>query len=180
MRGDVEAPLLPASRAEAAGGDAPCLSIGEPRLFLKKTAVIILASYAFIPLIAANQAGHLSAVAYGTVLVALHLFFIAVYAYRVQFRKLDADWRSLALRVIGLLACAWLLYVVAGHMPSSLGLLAVELLGLCAVHTLVLALLMVEVRFPPAGRPAEEAAPGGEGGSAGAGASGAGEGRPGC
>ena len=36
--------------------------------------------------------------------------------------------------------------MVAGHLPKTLGKLAVMLVGLCCVHSLILALLSVEVR----------------------------------
>ena len=128
----------------------------SPRLFLTKTAVIVVASYAFIPLIALHNAGRISAIAYASVLVALHVAFIVIYLYRVRWRELDGgDRRSIAARVLGLCACVYLLFLVAGHLADGLGLLAIELLGLCAVHTVILALLMTSVRLPNRG-PAED------------------------
>ena len=47
-------------------------------------------------------------------------------------------------RILGLLFCIGLLFLVAGQLQQKLGILALELLGLCAVHTLILALLMVK------------------------------------
>ena len=121
----------------------------SPRLFLTKTAVIVVASYAFIPLIALHNAGRISAIAYASILVALHVAFIVIYLYRVRWRELDGgDRRSIAARVLGLVACIYLLYLVADHLADGLGLLAIELLGLCVVHTVILALLMTVVRLP--------------------------------
>lgn len=80
------------------------------------------------------------------ILVALHVVFVVLYFYRVRFRDLDPSRRSLAARVVGLLACVYLLYMVAGHLPKHMGKLAVMLVGLCCVHSLILALLSVEVR----------------------------------
>ena len=123
--------------------------LASPRLFLTKTAVIVVASYAFIPLIALHNAGRISAIAYASILVALHVAFIVIYLYRVRWRELDGgDRRSIAARVLGLCACVYLLFLVAGHLADGLGLLAIELLGLCAVHTVILALLMTSVRLP--------------------------------
>jgi len=139
---------MDAAEADAFG---PCCGgrfrLLRPRLFLTKTVFVVLASYAFLPLIAAHNAGRVSAVAYACILVALHLGFVAVYFYRVRFRDLDGDWRSLGARLLGLVCCVFLLALVASSLPKDMGMLSVELLGLCAVHTLILALLMVEVRL---------------------------------
>eukprot|EP01104_Vermistella_antarctica_P017045 TRINITY_DN5964_c0_g1_i1.p1 TRINITY_DN5964_c0_g1~~TRINITY_DN5964_c0_g1_i1.p1 ORF type:complete len:205 (+),score=56.81 TRINITY_DN5964_c0_g1_i1:163-777(+) len=120
----------------------------NPRLFLTKTIVIIAASYAFIPLIALFNEGEISAVLFAIILVALHLFFIVIYLYRVRYRELDGDWKSLAYRLLGLIACIGLLFLVAGTLSENLWVLAAELAALCVVHTFILSLLMVEVRLP--------------------------------
>ena len=135
----------------------------EPRLFLQKLAVIVLASFAFLPLMAAHEAGHVSALVYAAVLIVLHVSFIIIYLWRVRYRELDGgDCRSLSARVIGLVACVMLLWLVAKVMTGyevSLWMLALEILGLCAVHTLILALLMVRVRI---GAQLQESAQGSE------------------
>lgn len=128
-------------------------TIPEPRLFVAKTLFIWVATYAFIPLIAADQKHTISATVYAVSLVVLHLVFIVVYFYKVRFRQLDNNWRSLTARVVGLLACVYLLYLVAGHLPKQLGVLSLYLLGLCTVHSLILVLLSVKVegavKVPP-------------------------------
>jgi len=121
------------------------LSIPNARLFVSKTLFVWAASFAFIPLIALNNSGRITAVAYATILIALHVLFVVIYFWRVSCRELDPNWRSLAARVLGLLASVYLLYVVAGSLPENLGLLAIDLMGLCLVHTLILLLLTVKV-----------------------------------
>ena len=144
--------MLPAALAAPSPPEAKrgcTVRLASPRLFLTKTAVIVVASYAFIPLIALHNAGRISAIAYASILVALHVAFIVIYLYRVRWRELDGgDRRSIAARVLGLVACIYLLYLVADHLADGLGLLAIELLGLCVVHTVILALLMTVVRLP--------------------------------
>ena len=62
------------------------LELPNPVMFAAKAAFVWAATFAFVPLIAARQAGRLSALAYALVLVALHLLFIAIYFWRVKFR----------------------------------------------------------------------------------------------
>mmetsp|Transcript_22109 Transcript_22109/g.71200 ORF Transcript_22109/g.71200 Transcript_22109/m.71200 type:complete len:136 (+) Transcript_22109:325-732(+) len=82
---------------------------------------------------------------YAVILVALHVLFLVIYFWRVPFRELDSNWRSLVARLLGLAASVYLLWIVAGSLPANLGLLAIDLLGLCCVHTLILLLLTVKV-----------------------------------
>jgi hypothetical protein len=124
------------------------IRLTNPKLFLQKTLVIVLASYAFIPLIALHNGGEISALIFALILVILHLAFIIIYIYKVKFRELDGDRRSLIMRILGLIVCVGLLVLVAEFLPDKLWLLAIELLGLCLVHTFILCLLMVEVRLP--------------------------------
>jgi len=95
----------------------------------------------------------ISALAYAIILVSLHVGFVVIYLWRVRFRELDGgDYRSIAARVLGLAFCIVLLWLVAKFTTTSddvkLWVLAIELLGLCAVHTLILTFLMVRVRLP--------------------------------
>ena len=149
--------LLPAGAHEPE--PKRCCELQDPTLFLAKNLFIWVATFAFIPLIAADQAGRISSLIYAVLLVALHVVFIVVYFWRVQFRSLDANRRSLAARVVGLLACVYLLYVVAGHLPERLGMLALMLVGLCVVHSFILALLSVRVRATTKPRPPVAADP---------------------
>ena len=142
---DIDSSLLP---VEASNNESNrivgkfTMSLPEPYMFLKKTLFIVAATYLFIPLIALHNKGELSTLLYASILVGLHVIFIVVYFWRVKMKELDQDRRSLYARILGLLACLYLLYMVAGNLEEDLGRLALELLGLCAVHTLILALLM--------------------------------------
>ena len=131
------------------------IRLTDPQLFFKKTAIIILASYGFIPLIYFHNEGEISALVFAMILVALHLAFLIIYLFRVKFGKLDGDRKSLIYRILGLCFCVVLLILVAEFLPSKIWLLAIVLLALCVVHTLILLLLMVEVRLPgtPSGPP---------------------------
>jgi hypothetical protein len=124
------------------------MEMPDKMMFLKKTLFIVAATYLFVPLIALHNKGDVSTVLYASILVGLHIVFIIVYFWRVKVNELDEDRRSLYARVLGLLACLYLLYMVAGNLEDDLGKLAVELLGLCAVHTLILALLMTKCGNP--------------------------------
>ena len=106
---------------------------------------MLVAAYAFIPIIALHDDGELTAIAYASILVALHIVFVVIYFWRVKFRKLDPNNKSLCARLVGLLFCLMLLALVAGSFEDDLSKLAMELLGLCAVHSLILALLSVRV-----------------------------------
>ena len=93
-------------------------SLPEKRLFLAKCVFVWAATYAFIPLIAAHQRGRITATVYASLLVAIHVLFIVIYFYKVNFRRLDGSWRSLAARVCGLGACVYLLPVALRVRPS--------------------------------------------------------------
>ena len=59
---------------------------------------------------------------------------------------MDVDRVSLGARVLGLLVVTWLLAAASRFTAlDSIAVLAAQMLVLCAVHTLVLALLMVAV-----------------------------------
>jgi len=114
----------------------------DPWLFARKTILVVLGSYALIPLIAAKST--LPRYLYVSSLIAIHVAVLGVYLYRVRFRSLDPDRRSLGARVLGLVVMIWLLSVVSSWQDRvHLGVLAAQMLVMCLVHTLVLALLMV-------------------------------------
>ena len=115
----------------------------SPKLFLQKTIIIIICTYVFIPLILLHNAGDISSILYAGILVGIHILFIVIYFWKVYFRKLDNSKRALAARVLGLVICVCLLALVAGHLESNIGRLALDLAGLCVVHTLILGLLMI-------------------------------------
>ena len=115
----------------------------SPKLFIQKTIIIIVCTYAFIPLILLHNANDISSVIYASILVAIHILFVIIYFWRVKFNKLDKSKRALAARVLGLVICVCLLALVAGHLESNIGRLALDLAGLCVVHTVILGLLMI-------------------------------------
>lgn len=69
-----------------------------------------------------------------------------MYCYKVSFRDLDVDQISLGGRVLGLGMTVWLLMVVSGWQDrDDWVVLAGQMVVLCLVHTVVLALLMVAI-----------------------------------
>lgn len=139
----METPFIPSGNPET----SPLkIELTNKKLFFVKTAVIFLATYAFIPIMALHNDGHLTSLTYAVILVALHIAFLAIYVWRVKFRELDPNNASLAARILGLITCVGLLALVAGQLEDDLGRLAIELMGLCAVHTLILGLLMTRCR----------------------------------
>jgi hypothetical protein len=116
----------------------------KPALFVRKVILVVLASYALLPLLAYKSS--LPGALYVSLLILIHIGVLGLYLYKVTFRDLDVDRISLGGRILGLALMIWLLAVVAGWEDRThMGVLAVEMLVLCLVHTLVLALLMVAV-----------------------------------
>jgi len=116
----------------------------NPALFLRKTALIILASYSLLPLLLYKSS--LPGALYASLLIVIHVGVLIVYVYKVRFRDLDVDRLSLGGRVLGLVTVIWLLTVVSGWQDHDhVGILAVQMLVLCLVHTVVLAFLMVAI-----------------------------------
>lgn len=139
----------------------PRLSMPNPKLFAAKTLFIWAASFAFVPLVAADNDGRISAVVYAVILVVLHVLFLVIYFWRVRFRELDPSWRSLTARCIGLVASVYLLYLVAGSLSDDITRLTLDIFGLCFVHTFVLLLLTLKVSYglePKQEEPAPEEA----------------------
>ena len=130
-------------------GSARRLVLLDPILFAKKTALVFAASYLLIPLIAEKAA--MPAWIYASLLVLIHVGVLIIYLYRVKLRSLDMDRISLGARVLGLGFTTWLLFAVSGWQDrEDLVKLSWQMLALCAVHTVLLALLMVAVE--PAGQ----------------------------
>lgn len=123
-------------------GSARRLVLLDPKMFARKAALVILGSYALIPLLASKSM--MPAGLYLTLLAVIHVAVLIVYCYRVKLRSLDFDRMSLGARVLGLLVVTWLLSVVSGWQDhDDLLKLSAQMLVLCAVHTVALALLMV-------------------------------------
>ena len=122
------------------------LAMTDWRLFLAKTASVLVLTALVAPLVLVK--GGIPATAYLIGLVVLHVIVLALYVYRVRFRQLDPDARSLAMRIGALVAVGYLLAVVSrfdGQTPTS-SLLA-QLAAVFVLHTVVLALLMTK-RLP--------------------------------
>ncbi|MSQ29943.1 MAG: hypothetical protein EXR68_05600 [Dehalococcoidia bacterium] len=114
----------------------------HPRLFLVKTTAVFLLSFALIPLL--QWKGDIPALVYTGSMVGLHVIILGVYLYRVRFRDLDPDRRSLIARVLGLAITVYLLSATSTfHADSSIPRLAAQMLGVSLVHMGILALLMV-------------------------------------
>ena len=116
--------------------------LSNPRLFLVKTSSVFALSFALVPLL--QWKDDLPALVYTGSLVALHVFILGIYLYRVRFRDLDPDRRSLIARVLGLAITVYLLSATSTFdADSSLPRLATQMLAVSLVHMLILALLMV-------------------------------------
>ena len=128
--------------------------LSNPRLFLSKTVMVFALSFALIPLL--QWKSDLPALAYSGSMVALHVFILGIYLYRVRFRDLDPDRRSLVARILGLAITTYLLSTTSSFSgESSVATLALQMLAVSLVHMGILALLMVRV-IPAAGtQPAE-------------------------
>ncbi len=137
-----------------AAGERPTLRfvLSDSGLFVKKTVAVFVLSFALIPLV--DVKGELPALLYAGALVILHVFVMGIYLYRVRFRELDADVRSLLARVLALVVVTYLLFAVSSFEEGSrLSTLALQMLGLSALHTVMLVLLMGRVL--PAGQGAK-------------------------
>ena len=116
----------------------------DPRLFVKKAVLVVAGSYALIPLLASKST--MSAGLYVALLLLIHVGVLVVYCWRVKLRSLDMERVSLGARVLGLLVVTWLLSAVSGWQDhDNLWKLSAQMLVLCVVHTVALALLMVAV-----------------------------------
>ncbi|GMH78036.1 hypothetical protein TL16_g07637 [Triparma laevis f. inornata] len=140
-------PFSPASASETLQLTLCCdkFKIMNPKQFLYKNIFIILATYMFIPIIALHDDNKIGGITYASILIGIHVLFIIIYFYKVKFLKLDSNNKQLAARVLGLIFCVMLLGLVAGNLDEDLGMLALELMGLCAVHSMILLLVTVEV-----------------------------------
>lgn len=131
------------------------LQIVHPALFAKKTVSVFVLAFALLPLVTLKQ--DLPALLYAGALVLLHAFVLVAYLYRVRFRELDADWRSLVARLLALAVVMYLLSAASRFSPDEgLGTLGAQMLAISVLHTAVLVLLMARV-VPASGAPAAEA-----------------------
>ena len=107
-----------------------------------KAVLVVVGSYALIPLLASESM--LPAWLYLTLLLIIHVIVLIIYCYKVRLRDLGADRVSLGVRVLGLLVVTWMLSAVSSWQDhDNLLKLGLQMLVLCGVHTIALALLMV-------------------------------------
>lgn len=118
----------------------------ELPLFIKKVLFVFVLTFALVPLIGLKS--RIPKLAYTLFLVGLHVFILFVYFYRVKLRKLDADWKSVLARLMGLaLTIAMLLVAAENEQDTKLLPELLLMLAICSIHTVVLLLLMVRVRY---------------------------------
>jgi hypothetical protein len=121
-------------------------TLADPRLFLRKTVTVFALAVLLLPLV--RMKSQVPALAYVTVLLALHVAVLGLYFYRTQVRSLDPDRRSLIARVIAVAFLGYLLYVVSRVSADTPTLwLVAQVLVASALHTSLLALLSVKVEL---------------------------------
>uniref|UniRef100_A0A0G4H203 Uncharacterized protein n=1 Tax=Chromera velia CCMP2878 TaxID=1169474 RepID=A0A0G4H203_9ALVE len=136
----------PGWQCNCCGGVRFLMTKRDLRLFLWKTAFVFVFTFALVPLIELEN--RIPGTVYAVFLIVLHLVILVIYFWRVHFRALDADWRSLTGRIVGLLASIALLYFAAkNEYKSNIGILCGYMFMLVIIHTLILALLTVRVRY---------------------------------
>eukprot|EP00298_Acanthocystis_sp_HF-20_P021337 c2762_g1_i1.p1 GENE.c2762_g1_i1~~c2762_g1_i1.p1 ORF type:complete len:186 (-),score=65.95 c2762_g1_i1:52-609(-) len=117
----------------------------DTKTFLLKTLFVFVLTFSLIPLIQEKE--KLSSLTFTIFLVALHVFILIVYFYRVKFRSLDLTWRSVLGRVLALIFTVALLFFVAeNEQEGDIVKVIAFMLALCVVHTFVLLLLVVRIR----------------------------------
>lgn len=122
------------------------IRIVEPSLFVRKTLSVFVLAFALLPLISLKS--QVPALAYIGALVVLHIGVLGVYFYRVRFRELDPDWRSLVARVAGLGLMVYLLLLVSKFdAEAPMSTLAMQMGVVSVLHTLVLLFLMARVDY---------------------------------
>jgi tellurite resistance protein TehA-like permease len=122
------------------------VQLADTALFIQKTVTVFAVSFALLPLVGLKS--DIPATLYVVSLVVLHLFVLAIYLYRVRFRELDPDARSLVARLLAVAVVVYLLFAVSSFEEGApRSTLASQMLGLSVLHTAMLALLMVRVRY---------------------------------
>ncbi len=123
------------------------VELADSTLFIQKTVTVFVASFALLPLVGFKS--DIPAMLYVVSLVVLHLFVLAIYLYRVRVRELDPDARSVIARLLAVAVVVYLLFAVSSFEEGApRSTLALQMLGLSVLHTVMLALLMVRVRYP--------------------------------
>ncbi len=118
-------------------------------LFIKKTVAVFALSLLVVPLV--GMKGGFPATLYLVGLIVLHVFVLGIYLYRIRFRELDHDFRSLIARIAALAFVGFLLVPVSEFDDSTpRSTLIWQMLGVSVLHTAVLLLLMVRASRPDA------------------------------
>eukprot|EP00756_Hemistasia_phaeocysticola_P055111 Hpha_TRINITY_DN31024_c0_g1::TRINITY_DN31024_c0_g1_i1::g.63919::m.63919 len=118
----------------------------ERRLFLQKTLLVVVVTFALYPLI--RMKSSVPKLAFAIALIALHVVVLFVYFYKVKLKTLDPDWRAVTGRVVALILMIGLLFLAARNEQNGNDVvLLLEMAGLCVIHTFILLLLLVRVRY---------------------------------
>lgn len=121
--------------------------LADTRLFVRKVVSVFALAFVLLPLVALKS--DVPALAYVGGLIVLHAFVVVVYFYRVRFRELDPDWRSLTARIFALGFVVYLLYAFSKFAEgASMRELALQLFALSVLHAVVLVLLMARIEYP--------------------------------
>ena len=141
-----DAPPVPAPDARVVKWSigSVTLHLEEPNIFLGKALSVLVLSIALLPILALKS--NIPAILYVGALVVIHILVLAIYFYRVRFRELDPNFRSLFARIIALAVVTYLLVIVSRFEPDSSWLtLSYQMLGITIFHALLLVLIMVRV-----------------------------------
>ena len=127
--------------------------LSDSRLFVRKVVSVFALAFALLPLVSLKT--DIPALTYVGSLIVLHVGVVIVYVYRVRFRELDPDWRSLTARLLALGFVIYLLFAFSKFaVDASIGVLAAQLFVLSVLHAAVLVLLMARIEYPPSTSPA--------------------------
>jgi len=126
--------------------------LSDSRLFVRKVVSVFALAFALLPLVSLKT--DIPALTYVGSLIVLHVGVVIVYVYRVRFRELDPDWRSLTARLLALGFVIYLLFAFSKFaVDASIGVLAAQLFVLSVLHAAVLVLLMARIEYPPSTSP---------------------------
>ena len=111
-------------------------------LYVRKLALVVVLMALLVPLVLIKS--KVPAALYVTGLLAIHIWVLWLYVYRVQWRQFSR--RGLSARVAAVLVMAWLLSKV--HYTSGAALLW-SVAAAFVLHVLILTVLMVKVEHSP-------------------------------
>ncbi len=127
--------------------------VDNPGLLGAKVLTEFVAAFALLPLI--SEKARIPSLLYVGFLLALHLVVLVAYVYRVRFRDLNPDWRTLGARLVGVAVVIYFLVLVSDFRAGqSVARIAWTLTVISVLHAVVTALLMLRVELPGAPSPA--------------------------